>query len=330
LFSKFTSVAETTTINLSQQGYGGGTAGVEFSGALYTPTLRNTIASEPDTRNGASIFARQVVTFTGTAPTEVPFGGEFSYTASGTVDGSCNLFKDIDTGGFQFLSSYTKDQCGGINVQLQITDLDLDQVVASESLQSTSLIISPTTVQTSVEMVPGRPYEIYAVVQTIVRGAGQMIDSSNSFEIGLVDPDTGTVTKDIPESLPELQNTLVPASDDIQPEGIEIDVLPGSADNEIRVGRRGVIPVALITTPSFYALDVDRDSLQFGPGASPVAHSGGGPVDIDGDGDLDFVVHFRAEDAAFGCSDATAYLSGLTVGNDIVIGSDPINVTGCP
>ena len=145
-----------------------------------------------------------------------------------------------------------------------------------------------------------------------------------------MDPDTGEVTKDVPDSLPELQNMLVPASDESQPDGIQIDVLPVSTKNRILVGRPGVIPIALITTPTFYAPDVDRDSLQFGPGAALVAGNGGGPEDVDGDGDLDYVVHFRAQEAGFSCGDTTAYLSGLTIWDDIIIGSDTIEVTGCP
>lgn len=331
VFSNFTTTTTNQTVNVSEPDYGSATAGVEFGGDLFTPTLANAASSASLTRNGASVFSWQVVTYTGTAPVQVPFGGDYSYTKTGTVDSSCVFFKDVDTGGFQFQSSYNKDECGGINVQLRITDLELEQVIASESLQSINgEISSPTTVQTTIEMIPGRPYEIYAVVQTITRGVGQMIDSTNSFEIGLVDPVSGTVTKDIPDSLPQLKSTLIPASDESQPAGIEVDVLPGSTSNPIRVGRRGVIVVALITTPGFYAPDVDRETLQFGPGASLVVGNGGGPMDVDNDGDLDYVVHFGAEEAGFSCGDTTAYLSGLTISDDIIIGSDTIEMKGCP
>lgn len=325
------STVESTSISLSEPGFGGGQAGVEFSGDLFTPTLANAVSTTNISRNGASIFSWQTVTYTGTAPTEVPFGGEFSYSLTGTADASCAFSKDVDTGGFQFTHSYNKDECGSLNIILQITDLELDQVIAREQLQSDDgLIASPTTVETTVEMIPGRPYEVFAVVQTIARGANQMIDSSNSFEIGLVDPETGEVTKDIPESLPELQTTLIPASDENQPASIQIDVLPNDTDNQIPVGRGGVVPVALITSPTFYAPDVDRDSLQFGPGAALATGPGGGPEDVDGDGDLDYVVHFSAQEAGFFCGDTMAYLSGLTIWDDIIIGSDTIEVTGCP
>lgn len=330
-FINFLSTVESTSISLSEPGFGGGQAGVEFGGDLFMPTLANSVSSTDWSRNGASIFSWQTVTYTGTAPAEVPFGGDFSYSLTGTANASCGFSKEVDTGGFQFTHSYIKHECGSILVILQITDLELDQVIAVERLDSDDgLIASPTTVQTTIEMVPGRPYEVFAVVQTIARGAGQVIDSSNSFEIGLVDPETGEVTKDIPKSLPELQTTLIPASDENQPASIQIDVLPDDTDNEIQVGRNGVVPVALITSPTFYAPDVDPDSLQFGPGASLVAGPGGGPEDVDGDGDLDYVVHFRAQEAGFSCGDTTAYLSGLTIWDDIIIGSDTIEVTDCP
>lgn len=331
-FLNFDSTNQNATFTLSEPGYGGGEAGVEFGGQLFTPTLLNMVESTDISRNGTSIFSWQTVTYTGTSPTEVPFGGEFSYTKTGTVDDTCFVFKDVDTGRFQIPNFVSlKQGCGSINLTLRITDLQLNQVVASERLQSfNGEILTGTTLTATVEMVPGRPYEVFAVAQTTARGAGQMIDSTNSFEIGLVDPDTGLVTKDVPPSLPQLQNTLIPASDENQPDTVEIDVLPGSADNEIREGRRGVIPVAILTTPDFDALSVDADTLQFGPGAALVSGPGGGPVDVDGDGDQDFVVHFRAQDADFACGDTTAYLSGLTLGDDIIIASDAIQVTGCP
>ena len=331
ILGNFLDTEENTSISLSEPGFGSAQAGIEFSGDLFTPTLANASSSSEFSRNGASIFSWQTVTYIGTAPIEVPFGGDFSYSMTGTADASCFLWKDIDTGGFQFTHGFNTNECGSINVILEITDLELDQVIATETLQSVNgLIASPTTVQTTIEMIPGRPYEIYAVVQTIVRGLGQSLNSTNSFEIGLVDPDTGQVTKDVPDSLPELQNTLVPASDESQPNGIQIDVLPNDTDNLIRVGRRGVVPVALITTPVFYAPDVDRYSLQFGPNAALVAGRGGGPEDVDGDGDMDYVVHFRAQEAGFSCGDNVAFLSGLTIGDDIIIGSDTIEITRCP
>lgn len=287
------------------------------------------MASSAVARNGASIFARQTLTYTGTRPVSVPLGGFFTYSMTGTADPTCRLSKEIPAlPNPQHL--YIKDECSTLNIALRVTDLQTNQVLASEFYQSSDApIASPLLVGAEVEMIPGRAYEIYAQVQTIARGAGQSIDSLNSFTIGLVDPETGEVTRDVPDSLPELQETLIPASDENQPSGIGIDVLPGSMENAIKVDRLGVVPVALITTPDFYAPDVDRDSLRFGPASALVALPGGGVEDVDGDGDMDYVIHFQVSETGISCSDELVYLSGSTLSGDIVFGSDTVRPIGC-
>jgi hypothetical protein len=325
-----TGITGSTDGEISEAGYGSAQGGVEFGGELFTPTLRNAVSSTDVSRNGASIFAWQQVTYTGTAPVVVPFGGEFTYSKTGPVDDSCRRSKEVTFNGNTFTDNYNVAGCGSLNVALFITDLATDEVIVSRFVESAQgEVASPTLLQADVEMIPGRAYEIYAQVQTIARGAGQSIMSLNSFEVGLVDPDTGEVTKDVPDSLPQLQDALVPASEEDQPAGIEIDVLPGSADNPINVGSRGVLPVALITTADFFAPDVDRASLRFGPGSAAVALPGGGPEDVDGDGDLDYVVHFRVAEAGVSCDDERVYLSGSTMSGDIVIGADSVQPISC-
>lgn len=321
------SITDSASGKIELPGFGSAEGGVAFGGELDTPTLTNKVVTSAVSRNGVTLEGIQSLTFTGTAPTVVPFGGEFTYTSSGTFNETCGRVKIVN----DIAQPYSIDQCGGINISLDVRDADTGDLLGSEFRQSgNGAIPSPEVIQIDVELVPGKTYEVRASVQTTARGAGQEIDSLNSFEVGVVDPDTGGVTKDVPPSLPALEETLVPASEDNQPGDIEIDVLPGDADNDIRIGRGGVIPVAILTTPEFYAPDVDRDSLGFGPGGAAVAVPGGGPKDVDGDGDMDYVVHFRARDAALTCSDDTAYLSGTTTSGDIIVGGDAISPTGCP
>lgn len=321
---------------ISSPGLGSAEGEVFFSGNLNTPTIRNEIITEDLSRNAVTLTGMQSLTYAGSAPTTVTFGGAYTYSATGQVDENCSGLKDVSDlfglpPGSRF-GQFLFDQCGSIIVRLQIHNAETGELLSPPglSLASTAgVITSGSLLQADIELIPGQAYEVTGFVQTAARGAGQSISSLNSFVIGLVDPTTDAVTKDIPASLPQLAGVLIPASDPNQPSLIEIDVLPGSSTNVIRVGRGGVLPVALITTADFYAPDVDRDSLTFGPGAAGVALPGGGPEDVDGDGDTDFVVHFSVQESGIGCADTEVFVSGTTTSGDIIVGGDTITPNGC-
>jgi len=87
---------------------------------------------------------------------------------------------------------------------------------------------------------------------------------------------------------------------------VEIDIKPGSFPNSINPDSRGVIPVAILTTPDFDARDVDVDTVRFGPaGAWAVDWDFG---DVDSDGDLDMILYFRTEDTGIRTGDTEAEL----------------------
>ena len=81
---------------------------------------------------------------------------------------------------------------------------------------------------------------------------------------------------------------------EVQPQvlSVEIDVKPGSDPNSINLASNGVIAVAIFTTADFDASLVDASTVVFA-GASAVR---GALQDVDGDGDLDMVLHFRVQD----------------------------------
>jgi hypothetical protein len=73
---------------------------------------------------------------------------------------------------------------------------------------------------------------------------------------------------------------------------VQIDIKPGSNPNSINLASNGLIAVAIFTTEDFDASLVNAGTILFA-GASSV-HSA--LEDVDGDGDLDMVLHFRVEE----------------------------------
>ncbi len=74
---------------------------------------------------------------------------------------------------------------------------------------------------------------------------------------------------------------------------ITLDIKPGSDRNAINPRSKGVIPVAILTTDTFDAQSVDPSTVRFGPNGTGIGHRSVHLRDVDKDGDLDFVLHFR-------------------------------------
>jgi hypothetical protein len=109
-----------------------------------------------------------------------------------------------------------------------------------------------------------------------------------------------------------------------------IDIKPGNdAPNPVNTGSKGVIPVAILTTPEFDATQVDDATLAFGPSGAVIAHKQGHIEDVDGDGDDDLVVHFRTQETGIECGNTEATLTGATLFDGIPIsGTDSIHTVG--
>jgi hypothetical protein len=84
--------------------------------------------------------------------------------------------------------------------------------------------------------------------------------------------------------------TPAPSTPPVQHVGI--DIKPGGDPNSLNLASNGMIAVAIYTTTDFDASQVDVSTVVFA-GAS-AAHSA--LEDVDHDGDLDLVLHFRTQD----------------------------------
>lgn len=108
--------------------------------------------------------------------------------------------------------------------------------------------------------------------------------------IHTLDPDTGAALEFLP--LAYAPTGLAATAEVAAPLcSFDVDFRPGSATNILNQSSRGRIPVALYGSPFVDAGTVDRDSLALsGVAAEHVAFE-----DVDGDGVLDLILHFRTQ-----------------------------------
>ena len=109
---------------------------------------------------------------------------------------------------------------------------------------------------------------------------------------------------------------------------VDVDIKPGSNPNSINPRKKGVIAVAILGSSDFDVTQVDVTTVLFGPDGATPTHNGH-VEDVNTDGFIDFVVHFKAPDSGIACGDTDATLTGST-GENPFIGMDSVNTVGCP
>jgi len=103
---------------------------------------------------------------------------------------------------------------------------------------------------------------------------------------------------------------------------VGIDIKPGSDPNSINLSSKGVVPVAVLTTDDFDAIDVNPDTVSFA-GASPIRWV---IEDVDGDGDMDLLFHFKTQDLNLDQHSIEATLIGEIYVGIPIEGTDTVNI----
>ncbi len=90
-----------------------------------------------------------------------------------------------------------------------------------------------------------------------------------------------------------------------------------------------MFPVAVLATETFDALGVDFETVGFGPDAATESHGRSHVKDIDGDGDMDLLLHFNTPETGIQCGDTGATLTGETYDGQAFAGTDSIKTVKC-
>ena len=105
---------------------------------------------------------------------------------------------------------------------------------------------------------------------------------------------------------------------------VRIDIKPDSDKNPVNCkAKNSVIPVSVLTTEDFDATTIDSTTVLF-KNARPI-HKQRHEEDVDGDGDIDLVLHFRLDETSLTCDSREVTLIGRTLNGDMFTGADFID-----
>ncbi len=114
-------------------------------------------------------------------------------------------------------------------------------------------------------------------------------------------------------------------------QGITIDIKPGDNPNKLNCSADHVlVPVSILTTETFDATSVDHTTVIFEGAGEAHLKKNGHPQrheeDVDLDGDVDLMLHFRFGDTTLTCESTEAALIGSTFDGSFLQGSDSVQM----
>ena len=111
--------------------------------------------------------------------------------------------------------------------------------------------------------------------------------------------------------------------------GVQIDVKPDSEDNTINLRSRGLIPIAILSSPSFDATTVDPSTIDVAGAQVRLRGNGvamASATDVNGDGMLDLLVHVSTDMLNLAEGQGIITLTANTFGGVTISGQDFIRV----
>jgi len=112
---------------------------------------------------------------------------------------------------------------------------------------------------------------------------------------------------------------------------VDVDIKPYSYPNAINIKNKGVIPVAVFGADTFDVTTINSSTVLFGSTGTEAQvnmHPNGkyhqGFEDVNMDGYLDTVFHFRTQDTGFNIGDTIGMLTGKTYSGVSIMGSDSV------
>jgi hypothetical protein len=110
---------------------------------------------------------------------------------------------------------------------------------------------------------------------------------------------------------------------------VGIDIKPDDPDNTINLKSRGTVPVAILGSATFDPTTVDPATVTLA--GAPVATRGNGVpmtsiADVNADGYLDLLLHFRTQDLQLTRASTEAVLYGQTFSGQRIRGADSVRI----
>jgi Cutinase/von Willebrand factor type A domain/PKD domain len=265
--------------------------------------------------NGDGDIDRSTTDPTVTHVYEAPFDGSMQVRVTAADGGVANASALVHVG--------TKTP--GLAQPAMPTNLAVQELSTAGGVSTVRLSWTPADAMAArwAITVNGVPVGVAAAATTSVEITD--VDRSADVVLGVAGVTTDGVVGDA-------ATVVLPKSSTQTPPPPTIDVAPGSTDNVVSLRRPGVIPVALLSSPSFKATAVDYRKLCFGDAETPAerdcseSHGRSHSEDVNGDGRQDLVLHYDAPQVGIDASDTRACLSGRLPSGSTFESCDTIRV----